>query len=411
MGKLTDLKVKSAKSGISRKTGKPCDGKHGDGAGLWLLVKPSGAKSWVLRVQHMGRREDIGLGGYPADLTLAEAREKAAALRKLARAGGNARAERDKAKVRTPTFAEAMLQAHAELAKGWTPRVAAAFKTSLTDHALPRIGSTRVDFVHSDQVIAVLAPLWTTKPALGKKLRVRIMQVLQYAKAKRWRTDALPAPKEISGGLAKQGPSNNYLAMPFAQVPAFVAEQLTKDEAAGRLALLFTILTAARNGEVRFARWEHIDLEARTWTRPAALMKMKSGHVVTLSEAAAALLERAKELYGTAGLIFPGAAKGKPLSDMTLTRVMRLASRKETVHGFRSAFRDWTAEKMPTVPAMVAEMALAHKVGTATEQAYLRSDLRDMRLSLMNAWGRFAAPSLSPGSGNVVELGARSSAQ
>lgn len=230
------------------------------------------------------------------------------------------------------------------------------------------------------------------------------MQVLQFAKAKRWRTDALPMPREISGGLAKQGPGKSYLAMPFADVPHFVAAQLTKQETPGRLALLFTILTAARSGEVRNSRWKHIDLEARTWTRPAALMKMKSGHVVTLSEAAVVVLERAKAIHGAEGLIFPGASKDKALSDMTLTRVMRLADRKETVHGFRSSFRDWTAEKMPTVPAMVAEMALAHKVGTATEQAYLRSDLRDMRLSLMNAWGRFVAPSLSPGSSNVVEL-------
>lgn len=402
MGKLTDLKVKSAKPGV-----------HGDGAGLYLRVKPSKAKSWVLRVQHMGRREDIGLGGYPADLSLGEAREKAARLRKLARAGVDARAERDRAKVRIPTFAEAMLDAHAELSKGsgWSPKTAADFKKSLNDHVVPRIGNTRIDFVHSDQIIAALSPVWTVKPELAKKLRIRIMQVLQFAKAKRWRTDALPMPREISGGLAKQGPGKNYLAMPFADVAPFVAGQLAKQETPGRLALLFTILTAARSGEVRNARWEHIDLEARAWTRPAALMKMKSAHVVTLSDAAVALLARASELYGREGLIFPGAAKGKPLSDMTLTRVMRLADRKETVHGFRSAFRDWTAEKMPTVPAMVAEMALAHKVGTATEQAYLRSDLRDMRFSLMNAWGRFVAPSLSPGSGNVVELGARGSAQ
>ncbi|QGN56175.1 site-specific integrase [Novosphingobium sp. Gsoil 351] len=401
MGKLTDLKVKSAKPGV-----------HGDGAGLYLRVKPSNAKSWVLRVQHMGRREDIGLGGYPADLSLGEAREKAARLRKLARAGVDARAERDRAKVRIPTFAEAMLEAHAELSKGsgWSSKTAVDFKKSLNDHVVPRIGNTRIDFVHSDQIIAALSPVWTVKPELAKKLRIRIMQVLQFAKAKRWRTDALPLPREISGGLAKQAPGKNYAAMPFADVPSFVSGELSKQETPGRLALLFTILTAARSGEVRFARWDHINVDAHTWTRPADLMKMKTAHVVTLSEAAVAVLGRAAELYGREGLIFPGATKGKPLSDMTLTRAMRLADRQETVHGFRSAFRDWAAEKMPTVPAMVAEMALAHKVGTATEQAYLRSDLRDMRLSLMNAWGRFVAPSLSPGGSNVVEMSSAAAA-
>lgn len=395
MARLSELRIKNAKPGI-----------HGDGSGLYLRVKPTGARSWVLRVQYMGKRRDIGLGGYPADLSLADARGKAAQLRKLARQGVDAYAERDKGKVHVPTFKEAMGEAHSELSKGWSEKTAAAFKSSLADHVIPRIGSTRVDCVHSDQVIAALAPVWTDKPALAKKLRVRIMQVLQYAKGRRWRTDALPTPKDISSGLARQDKGTHFAAMPFANVPAFIAGQLAKEDAAGRLALLFTILTAARSGEVRAAQWDHVDLEERTWTRPAALMKMRHGHVITLSEAAVALLKRASEVLGREGLIFP-SAKGKPLSDMTLTRVMRVAGEASTVHGFRSAFRDWAAEKMPTVPAMVAEMALAHKIGTATEQAYLRSDLRDMRRLLMDGWGRFVAPSLSPGGSNVVELASR----
>lgn len=396
MAKLSELKAKNAKPGV-----------HGDGSGLYLRVKPSGAKSWVLRVQHLGKREDIGLGGYPADLSLAEARESAARLRKLARQGVDARADRDKGKVRIPTFAEAVIEAHTALSKGWSERTAAAFLSSLTAHAVPRIGSTRVDFIQSDQVISVLSPLWTTKPAMAKKLRVRIMQVLQYAKSHRWRSDALPTTKDISNGLSKPAIGTHFAAMPFASVPDFMAGQLTKEETAGRLALFFTILTAARSGEVRAARWEHIDLEARTWSRPKELMKMRAAHVVTLNLAAVALLERAAEAFGATGLVFPGASGDRPLSDMTLTRVMRVAGEAATVHGFRSAFRDWAAEKMPTVPAMVAEMALAHRVGTATEQAYLRSDLREMRRALMDGWGRFVAPSLSPGGSNVVTLPSR----
>lgn len=396
MAKLSELRAKNAKPGV-----------HGDGSGLYLRVKPSGAKSWVLRVQHMGRRQDIGLGGYPADLSLADAREKAAHLRKLARQGIDPRTERDRAKIRIPTFAEAVLKAHSELSKGWTDRTAASFLSSLNEHVVPRIGSTRVDFIHSDQVISVLAPVWNTKPALAKKLRVRIMQVLQYAKAHRWRSEALPTPKDISNGLSRQLGGSHFAAMPYSKVPDFVAGQLSKEETAGRLALLFTILTAARSGEVRAARWDHIDLGAGTWTRPKELMKMKEGHVVTLNEAAVAILQRAADLFGATGLVFPGASGARPLSDMTLTRVMRVAGEAVTVHGFRSAFRDWAAEKMPTVPAMVAEMALAHRVGTATEQAYLRSDLREMRRSLMDGWGRFVAPSLSFCSSNVVALPSR----
>ncbi len=170
------------------------------------------------------------------------------------------------------------------------------------------------------------------------------------------------------------------------------------------LALEFTILTAARSGEVRNARWEHIDVEARTWTRSASMMKSAVKHVITLSDAAVAVLDRAGEAFGKSGLIFPGKRDGSALSDMTLSKLLRSTGRSETVHGFRSAFRDWAAEKMPTVPAMGAEMALAHAVGNKTEQAYLRSDLRDMRRTLMDAWGRYVAPSLSPGGSNVVEL-------
>ncbi|GGC23131.1 integrase [Novosphingobium marinum] len=395
MGKLTELKVKNAKPGV-----------YGDGAGLYLRVKPSGSRSWILRVQFQGRREDIGLGGYPADLTLAEAREKAYYLRKLARQGKNAREERDREKVRIPTFREAMQSAHNELSKGWSEKNAAAFKSSLSDHVLPKLGSKRVDQITTADVIATLSPIWTEKPAIAQKVRVRLMQVLSFSKARGWRAAALPDSRELRDGLAKQPKSGNFAAMPYKQVPDFLAGQLALEQTSGRLALLFTILTAARSGEVRSARWEHIDIEGRKWTRPAELMKTGIQHVVTLNDAAIAILEHARKAFGEDGLIFPGSRRGSSLSDMTLTKVMRTAGEEATVHGFRSAFRDWAAEAMPTVPAMVAEMALAHNVGTKTEQAYLRSDLQDLRRSLMDAWGRFAAPSLSGDGTNVVPIGA-----
>lgn len=386
MSKLSDLKVRNAKPGV-----------HGDGAGLYLRVKPTGAKSWVLRVQFSGRRQDIGLGGYPADLSLGEAREKSASLRKLARQGKNAIAERDREKVVIPTFAEAVKSAHTELKKGLSEKTAAAFKTSLEQHAVPRIGNRLVSEIGSSDVIAALAPIWTTKPEVARKVRSRMLQVLSFAKARGWRTMPLPDQRELRDGLSKQPRRSNFEAMPFADVPAFVTSQLSKEEANGRLALMFTILTAARSGEVRSAMWEHIDLKAKTWTRPAELMKMRDKHVVTLNDAAVAILKRAAALFGGDGLVFPGKYSGKPLSDMALSKLMRASGEKATVHGFRSSFRDWAAEMMPTVPAMVAEMALAHKVGTATEQAYLRSDMREMRRALMDAWGSFVAPGLGRG--------------
>ena len=383
MGKLTAISLKSAKPGV-----------HGDGKGLCLRVKPSGAKSWVLRVQFNGRRQDIGLGSFDI-LTLAEAREKAAALRKLARQGVDAVAERDKIKVKIPTFAEAVDLAHLELAKGWSEKTGIAFKASLQGHAVPAIGARRIDQVTTQDVIAALSKIWTEKPQQARKVRHRILQVLTFAKSRGWRSEPVPLASELRQGLAKQPRAGNFAAVPFAEIPALVGGELAKAETSARLALLFTIFTAARSGEVRLARWEQIDLGARTWTRPAEAMKAGVAHTVTLNEPAVQLLERAAALWGGAGLIFPSARAERPLSDMTLSKALRAAGRAETVHGFRSAFRDWAAERMATVPAMVAEMALAHAVGSKTEQAYLRSDLREMRTRLMDAWGRFAAPNFA----------------
>ncbi|QGN53473.1 site-specific integrase [Novosphingobium sp. Gsoil 351] len=382
MGNLTALTVKNAKGPRV----------YSDGAGLLLRVKASGAKSWVLRVQHAGRRQDVGLGAL-SDLTLAEAREKAAALRKLARQGKDPLAARDFVEPTVPTFAEAVDKAHAELGKGWADKTAIAFKASLEQHALPTLGSKRVDEIGSEHVIAALAPIWTEKPQQARKVRHRIQQVLAFAKAKGWRSERPPDPAEVRRGLARQPRSQGFAAVPYAEVPSLVAGELDKVESSARLGLLFAILTAARSGEVRQATWAQIDREARTWSRPAEVMKSSVPHVVTLNSAALAVLDRAAR-FGSEGLLFPAARQG-PLSDMSLAKMLRNAGRSETVHGFRSSFRDWAAEKMPQVPAMVAEMALAHSVGTATEKAYLRSDLRALRFKLMDAWGKFAAPNLN----------------
>jgi integrase len=391
MAKLTALKVKNAAAGV-----------HGDGKGLYLRVKPTGARSWVLRVQHRGRRQDIGLGSSD-HLTLAEAREKAAYLRKLALQGKDAIAERDKGLTEIPTFSQVVDRAYAELGKGWAEKTAEQFKASLEAHAVPVIGKRRVDEIELSHIIAVLAPIWTAKPQIARKVRHRLLQTLAFAKSHGWRSAPAPEPKEISNGLAKQPKSKGFRAVPFAEVPSFMAGELAKNATPARLALLFTILTAARSGEVRKARWEQIDQDGRAWHRPAEIMKSGEAHTVTLNDAALAILERASESGSIDGLIFP-SARGTPLSDAALGNMLRAAGRAETVHGFRSSFRDWAAEKMLTVPAMVAEMALAHSVGTKVEQAYLRSDLRDLRFKLMDAWGRYVAPALSAAGAKVVAL-------
>jgi integrase len=417
LGKLNAIKVRSLKAG-----------RHADGDGLYLYVKETGARYYVLRVQHEGRRRDIGLGSADLDgtgrdafglnnpldktsimlrktLTLGEAREKAAALRKLAKTGADPIAERDKERGKITTFAEAVEAAYAALSPGWAERSAKAFIASLNGHASPRIGKMDVDKVGLAEYSKVLNPIWTSKPVIAKKVSIRVGQVLAFAKAQGWRKEGPPDPRELRAVLPRQPRSGNFAAVPFAEVPEFFQGQLSKELANSRGALLFAILTAARSGEVRQAQWEQIDFESCTWTLPADVMKMRNAHVVMLSSAAIALLERVALHRGRSGLVFPGK-RGEQLSDMSLTKIMRLAGRSETVHGFRSSFRDWAAEKMPATPGMVAEIALAHRVGSKTEQAYLRTDLRDMRRLLMSAWGSFVAPSLSDAASanNVVPL-------
>lgn len=389
MAKLTALKVKHAGRGF-----------HGDGQGLYLSVSESGAKSWILRVQYQKKRRDIGLGSA-IDVTLAEARERSAALRKAAREGFDPVAIRDAERAANaavpppapPTFAEIVTKAHLQLGEGWSDKTAAQFKASLDKHAVPALGNKPVADISPKDVIDALAPIWTEKPQIARKVRHRIIQVLAFAKSHGYRREAVPTADELRRGLAKQPRSQNFAAVPYAEVPAVVAGESGKTPASARLALLFTILTAARSGEVRNARWDQIDREAMTWSRPAEMMKSDLPHVVTLSSAAVALLDQASTLFGDEEFIFPSARSGRPLSDMSLSKMLRDAGRKETVHGFRSSFRDWAAEQMPTVPPMVAEMALAHSVGNATEKAYLRSDLRDLRRGLMEAWGKFVTRS------------------
>lgn len=386
MSGLTVLRVKSAKTG-----------RYADGNGLYLLVGPSGARSWMLRVQVMHRRRDIGLGSV-SDFTLVEARERAARLRKIARAGGDPILERDQGKkAPPPSFKVAALACHAEATKRLTPKNAAAFKSVLETYAFPVIGQVRVDSVDAAQVRDVLTPVWTAKPSLADKLRVRVAQVLDFAKEEGWRVTETPRGSALKR-LGKMGEKGHFSALPHAAVPGYIAELRSKPVTMGRLALLFTILTAARNGEVRSASWSHIDLEAKIWTRPAALMKSNKDHVVTLSCAAVAVLKQAMKLRTTLVdcLIFPGVG-GRLMSDMTMSRETR--PHGITVHGFRSSFRDWAAEEMPTIPDPVAEAALAHSVSDAVVAAYKRTPFIDMRRKLLDAWGDYC-----DGRDNVLRL-------
>lgn len=401
MGQLTALKVKNAKPG-----------RHGDGEGLYLLVKPSGARSWLLRIQQGGKRRDIGLGSADLSnrsteerrasddipllsrrlLTLQEARDKAAELRKFARAGRDPLSERDRGRRKVPNFEEAAKACHEDLKASWTKRQADTFLSSLRRHAFPKLGRLPVDRIEASDIRDMLAPIWGRYSDMSRKVKGRVGQVLNYSHSKGWRPTEAPG-RSVTMGLGKRAPSNNLAAMPYADVPDFVLTLNGKEDTMGRLALLFVILTAARSGEVRSARWSHIDRERKVWRRPAALMKGRAAHAVTLSDAALKVLDRAADLSAPQpdGLMF--SMTKHPLSDMTLTKVMRHAKASQTVHGFRSSFRDWAAEKMPDIPDAVAEAALAHAVPDKVVRAYKRTDFLAMRTKLLAAWGAFCSSS------------------
>lgn len=386
MGKLTALKVKNAKPG-----------RHGDGEGLYLLVAKGGSKSWMIRVQADGQRRDIGLGSA-SFLTLEEAREKGREIRKVARTGGDPIAARDKRESPPPSFKEAAEACHAALAPGWGERHSSAFLSTLKLHAFPKIGSLRVDSIDEKDLLTVLSPLWTSKPAAARKMRQRLGVVLDYAKGHGWRSTGAPRDG-LRPLLSRQAEAGNFAAMPYQDLPPFVAKLEAANETVGRLALLFTIYAAARSGEVRSAMWSHIDLEAGEWHRPGALMKNGKSHTVTLSPEAVRVLERVKRRRTSRKdcLVFPGAA-GRQLSDMTLSKIVRPTG--YTVHGFRSTFRTWAAERMPSVPDAVAEAALSHTIPDQVIRAYQRAKFLEMRRTLLDAWGRYAAGS----SGKVVQL-------
>lgn len=384
-------------------------GRHADGDGLYLLVKPTGAKTWVLRVQVDGRRRDIGMGtvellppsqrtsignDIPLEqrsrLTLAEARELASRLRNVAKSGRDPAAERRRDRSPPPSFKEAAIAAHKALAPSWSKKTADAFLASLQEHAYPSMGTKRVDDIGADDIATTLKAIWIAKPGMARKVRQRIGKVLDFANAKRWREAETPR-HSVSTLVGKAGEGRNFPAMPYEDVPAYFAKLASHTETKGRLALMLVIATSARSGEVRHARWGHINWTKLEWHRPPELMKAGKAHVVTLSDQAQAVLRRAASYSDSndpSALIFANR-EGNPLSDMTISKVMRDDSLPFVPHGFRSSFRDWAAEKMPYIPDPVAEAALAHVVPDAVIRAYKRTDFLEMRRKLLDAWGAF----------------------
>ena len=389
MARLTATAVKAASAA----------GRYGDGDGLFLLVGRGGGKSWLVRVQKEGKRRDIGLGSA-AKVPLKLARERAIVVRSQVEAGIDPVAERRKA-AGVPTFREAAALVHAEHKRGWkNGKHRAQWLSTLEAYAFPQFGDVAVSHVEAPAVRDALAAIWLTKPETARRLRQRIATVIDWAVAKGYRDGPL-AMAVIDKALPKQRERvKHHAALPHADLPAFMAD-LRARESMGRLALEAAILTAARSGEVRLATWGELDLEAATWSLPAERMKSGREHVIPLSAPAVALLERMKEhKRGGSDFVFPGNVKGKPLSDMTLTKALRDMGLAVTAHGFRSTFRDWAAETT-NFPSDLAEAALAHVVADKTVAAYQRGTMLEKRRAMMAAWADYCE---GASGGNVVRL-------
>ena len=363
-------------------------GRYCDGQGLYLAVRPTGSRGWVQRLTIRGRRTELGLGGFPL-VSLKEAREKAFANRKLAREGGDPRAEKRRAESMS-TFADATRQVWQQLRPGWrSPQHAQLWLKSLERHAFPHIGKMLIAEVTSADVIGILAPIWHDKAATARKLRQRIRAVLEWAVAMDLRPDN-PCDR-IGPVLGAQGNVVRHMrALPHGEVAAALqAVRASNTRPVVKLLFEFLVLTATRSGEVRGAVWTEIDRDEGVWTIPAQRTKGNRGHRVPLSRRALEILEEARALGGGGPLVFP-SVRGKPLGSTAMSDLLRALRIAAVPHGFRSSFRDWAAEETDH-PRKVAEAALAHKVRNQIEAAYRRSDLFKRRRRLMYDWAAYLA--------------------
>ncbi len=379
-------------------------GRYGDGGGLYLVVDPSGARRWIVRVTVKGQknrkgaplRTDFGLGG--ADIvTLNQARERALEYRRMAKQGLNPRfnAQRE-----IPTFEEIAQLVHIERMPTWkNAKHGQQWLNTLRDYAFPKIGRMPVDSIGQPEVLMCLSPIWTDKHETAKRLSQRIKIVLDVAKSKGFRDGENPVTAIKDAGVLPKVTKKpkHHAAMHWQDVPAFFADLRGRDAMAAK-ALMFTCLTGSRTSEVLGMRWAEVDLNARLWTVPAERMKGDVEHRVPLTDAMIEILEPLLALKSE--VVFEGQKRHNPLSNMSMLMLLRrMKVEGVTVHGFRSTFRDWASEAA-NAPREVAEMSLAHRVGNDVERAYARSDLLDRRRVLMERWSQFVTSS----EGEIVRI-------
>ena len=363
-------------------------GRIADGNGLYLLVGPTGSKSWMLRTVVMGRRRDIGLGGVKL-VSLAEAREEARRLRRIARNDGDPLVERRRKRV--PKFEDAARLVHAAHAASFRNIKYRKDWLSSLNGVFAAFGAKHVDAIASGDVLTALAPQWLAKPETSRRVLQRVRTIFEWCKAQGYCAGDNPT-QGITKVLPKhRGEQQHHAALPYQEVSGFLRTLQTADASASvRLAFEFTILTAARTIEVLRATWAEIDLEAKTWTIPGARMKGGREHRVPLAARAVKILQDAQALSDGGPYSFPGRSPKQPLSNMVFLMLVRRLGRSDfTPHGFRSTFRDWASERT-SFPHAVCEAALAHTLRDKTEAAYHRTDLFDRRRDLMAFWAKFA---------------------
>jgi integrase len=380
MPNLTTRKVASLKK----------KGMHGDGAGLYLRIGPTGSKSWILRTAVYGKRRSLGLGSVSL-VSLAEAREKARTLRKVARNGGDPDTIR---KREVLTFEDAATQVHANLLPTWrNAKHAETWLATVRTHAFPQFGKRPVETIGTADVLKVLSPIWTEKHETAKRLRQRLSTIFDWAKG----AGHYPHENPVNG-LRKALPAvkrrtEHLAAMNWRDLPVFMGD-LAKRGGVSARTLEFIIFTASRSGEARGARWSEV--EGNVWTVPAERMKRGIPHRVPLSTEAMTVLDSMRGLDSE--LIFPSVQRGKDGRAKTQSVMVfkalykRMGQEGFTTHGFRSTFRDWCGE-CARADREVAEAALSHVTGNEVERAYARSDLFERRQALMDTWARHATGS------------------
>jgi integrase len=374
-------------------------GRYHDGDGLYLEVTPGGSRSWIYRYQLKGKRQHMGLGSWDGGIRLAEAREARDEARKLVRRGIDPIEARDAARsaaarpVRSiPTFGEAADLFMKTKGANWSEATLTLWKRGLEKYAAP-IRSIPVDELTTEDVLGVLEPLWKSTNKTARDLRARIEAVMDAAKARGQVPRDRMNPAEWRGNLKHLLPDftndvKHHDSLPYERVPELMA-LLKARGTPGALALMFVILTGVRTKEALHAKVDEFDLDAAIWTIPGDRMKMRKPHRVPLSPVALAIAEKMIK-QTRSDWVFYGRIPGKPLSPASLLKVLAHLGWKDGVtgHGFRSSFRTW-ADEQTSFPVEAKEMALAHTVGDATQQAYARSDLLEQRRELMEAWAVF----------------------